>query len=284
LAPLSFWNRSNYKPKSPDTNQLFSDLRSFQFKGLKKTCHFAFMNNRAPDWIEILRFERIEHRDFVFDYWPTYEDHALVDKLCVAIADEYRIRKTLPKHHPKHVSPLKWLKPVCYNAVLTCLHYDLFECLEARIATYNRLKRGLQTERSIFMTGMVGIFAHDVTKVRLEGARHVKTVPLINEKERERMAEEMWWGFRHYATPAELVSFNRQYPLHKAQPPKPREFILDQFHDTIIARRVEEQSIGMRVEEERGGYPDSIENAVAARLDEQSMQLSRKRKDADPDW
>jgi hypothetical protein len=242
------------------------------------------MKNRAPDWIETLRFERIEHRDFVFDYWPTYEDDALVDKLCVAITDEYRIRKSLPKDHLRYVSPLKWLKPVCYNVILTLLHYNLFECLEARVAKYNRLKRGPQKQRSIFMLGLVGIFAHVVVTMRLAGSRKVETVLTITEKERERMAEEMWWGFRHYIAPDELVAFNRQYPLHKAQPPKPREFILDELHDTIIVRRVEEQSIGMRVEEERKGYPDSIENAVAGQLDEQGKLLWQKRNDADPDW
>lgn len=242
------------------------------------------MKNRAPDWIESFSFERIEHRDFVFDYWPTEEPAALVKKLCEVITDEYRIRKALPKGHPKYTSPLKWLKPVCYHAILTTLHYDLFEYLEARIAQYNRLKRGLQTERSIFMTGLVGIFAHDMTYTRLMGAEKFTTPALTSEKSRERMAEEMWWGFRHYITPVELVSFNRQYPLHKAQPPKLRDFLLDELHDTIIARRVQDQFIGMRVEEERGGYPDSIENAVAARLDEQWKQLSRKRQEADPDW
>jgi hypothetical protein len=134
------------------------------------------------------------------------------------------------------------------------------------------------------MTGLVGIFAHDVPKAQLVGTKKVLTPALTTEKERERMAEEMRWGFRHYVTPAELVAFNRKHPLHKADPPMPREYILDEFHETIIARRVDEEALGMRVEEERGGYPEKIERAVEARQIEHWDALRIRSNVFDPDW
>lgn len=237
-----------------------------------------------PDWIESFKFGRLKHRDFVFEYWRTDEPDALIKKLSETITDEFRIRKSLLKDDPQHVSPLKWLKPVCYNAILTCLHYELFDHLRARIEQYDRLRRGPQIERSKFMIGLVGIFAHDVVELRTEGAKKVQAPTLTTEKQRERMAEEMWWGFRHYVTPDELVAFNRQYPLHKANPSKPREYILHDFHDSIISRRVEGEWLGVYVEDARGGYPKVIEQAVEARQNEYWEARRQRSNVVDPDW
>ena len=242
------------------------------------------MVERPPDWIEYLKFGRLEHREFVFECWRTDEPDALVKKLSETITEEFRIRKSLLKDNPHYVSPLKWLKPVCYNAILTCLHYDLFDHLRARNEQYDRLRRGPQIERSIFMIGLVGIFAHDVVELRTEGARKVQIPTLTTEKYRARMSGEMWWGFRHYVTPDELVAFNRQYPLHKANPSKPRDYILDEFHDTIISRRAEGEWLGIDVEDKRGGYPEKIEKAVEARLNKQWKALRRRTNAADPNW
>ena len=94
----------------------------------------------------------------------------------------------------------------------------------------------------------------------------------------------MWWGFRHYVSPAELSSFNRDHGLHLERPQRPADYIVPDLYESIISRRARAYSNCCPVEEHRGKYPDEIEQAVEARLTEQALERSRLSKLFDPDW
>jgi hypothetical protein len=249
------------------------------------------MPKYSLDWLDTFKFERIDRTSFVLDWTTPGEPEALTEQLCLAIVEEYQVRKALPKHHPKFIGGKKWLKPVCYNAILSCLYHELFEQLEFRNERFHRLERGPRKDRSIFMIGLVGIFAHDVPKVLPDG-KLSKT--LIDVKDRNRMAEEMWWGFRHYVTPSELLLFNHRHPLHSARPKPQKDFILPQYYNSIIDRRYNDEGFGGYIDHERGRYPEEIEKMekiINDRLDKRMQKRMQKSSqwaalpdDDDDDW
>ncbi len=238
------------------------------------------MDKRAPDWLTRCEFQRIERKNFVFDYGSRDEADVAIERLCVAITDEYRTRKSYP-------SPLKWLRPVCYNAILTCLHHDIFNDLKARIEKYGRQMRGPQTDRSIFAQGIMGICAHDLARDAVKVQREEEkrqTTALIEDRDRARMAEMMWWGFRHYVAPSELVAFNRKNPLHKAIPENARDYLIPHFYPIIVDRRSDAEAAGIGGEHERGAYPDIIEHEVAERMDAYWQEVQKRSAEPDEDW
>ena len=237
-----------------------------------------------PDWIETFQFQRMDRPDFVLDCLDPSAPNQIVEKLSLAITEEYRARRTLPKLHPQFVSPLTWLKPLCYNAILSCLHHDLFDQFEARNALYGRFKRGPTVDRSIFMTGLVGIFAHDLPVLQLTDNKKVLSDTLTSEKERERLVAAMWWGFRHYITPGELNAFNRKYPLHTADSKLPLTYIVPELYNSVIARRALGEEFNGFIDHERGRYPDEIEQAVNALLDKREQARRQRPARPDPNW
>lgn len=134
------------------------------------------------------------------------------------------------------------------------------------------------------MTGLVGIFAHDRPRVVQVEHKRVLTGTLTDERERKRMAEAMWWGFRHYRTPAELSSFNHHQAVHLARPKPSADYIVPELFKSVVSRRAQAMADGCPVEEVRGCYPVEVERAVEALLDEQARARSRRSNVLDPNW
>lgn len=254
------------------------------------------MQNRPPEWLESLQFDRIDRGRFVFDVVSWDESQSAIDQMAMAITDELKVRKRLRPGHPQFQGQLKWLKPVCYHAIICCLHNDAFDALERRIEKHQRFVRGADKDRSVFSTGLMGIFAHEES-LPIEQTRRLDTEKpegqkvsartkrkmIIDEKSRHRMAEEMWWGFRHYVEPAELVQFNRTYPLHRNQT-LPRDHLAPELFEQIISRRLDFDLWGGDLEEYRGAYPEAIEAEVNVRYAALNDHRRSLRKTPNPEW
>lgn len=234
-----------------------------------------------PEWTEAFSFARINRADYVLEDWPADDAEAAVERLALAITGEYLVRRKLPWRHPDYVRPKNWLKPVCYHAIQTCLRLELFEALEARIAKFHRLLRGPSRERSVFMIGIMGIIAHDLSG---SGAEGELPKSIIDERERKRMADEMWWGFRHYIAPSELASFNRKFPLHRAKPQPHKDHVEQELYDLVIDRRGSPKMLPGDIEHERGWYPDEIEVAADLKSKERWQAILEMRQSEDDNW
>ena len=196
-------------------------------------------------WLADFEFARIDRRGYALEDWAEIQPESAVESLSRAITDEYRVRKALPRDHPQYVSPLKWLKPVCYNAILTCLHYELFEALAARNEKHRRLRSGPLTDRSIFMTGLVGIFAHDVPKILPENKY---SSCLTTVEQRNRMAREMLWAYTHYIAPSELLEFNRKSACRRSEAEQSRKAVVPTIGDFVIVRHLAAQiAVGKQI-------------------------------------
>ncbi len=237
------------------------------------------VTTEAAHWIETFEFERLGRSNFVLDFADDDEAQSAVDRMADAVIDEFRIRKALSRFDPRDVAPLKWLRPVCYHAILHCLHADLFEFLEVRLEHHGRLVRGPKCERSVFMVGIVGIFAEDKPRIGSDG-KLVK--PLTDEKDRMRLADQMWWAFRHYAQPKEILQFNRRFSLHRQASKPPKDFLFRELYQQIIARRGDVEDESRSITFARGAYPDEINRALAER--DEKRRLEWENSDSDANW
>lgn len=258
----------------------------------------------VPAWLESPSIPRLDGFQIVWDV-DLDEPQKGVDALAAAIAREHakrsRLRAAMREREDKLAKAenrlaskrlsmpvaLKWTKPACYHAILACLHWEVFDCLEARAEGHGRLQRGPRVERSFFMTGLVGIFAHVLPKAsrgnrqaRDKGTRAV----FADEKERARMAKDMWWAFRHYVEPAELVAFWRQYRRQLDRLTPYTDALLPQMTDQVIERRALFQCLGSDLEDLRGRYPDSINAEVERRVQFLEEQRGPARRELDEDW
>jgi len=178
-----------------------------------------------------------------------------LDRMCEAITEEVLVRRSLDKKQRPYKSSRKWMKTICYNAILTCMYHGVLEELTDRAERFGRSERGPKANRSIFDDSLMGIFAHE---------RPVDSKELLDRKDRERLAKEMWWGFRHYMEPSELVAFNRRHPLHRDDSTSPDK-IVPSFYNKIVKRKLLFYSFyisGMNVEEYRGRHDKRIEDHV----------------------
>lgn len=229
----------------------------------------------VPDWLEDFGFDRIDRARFEFQSLDFDEERIWPGKLARAITDEFAERMR-QKERPGAEPPLQWLKAVCYNAILTCIHFDLFDDLKARIRRFERGYRGPDGEASIFSVGLFAIFAHELPISR-SGRKWPSSA--IDDKTRERLSEAMWWGFRHYADPTELNVFNRENPLHRKT--LDSDYLETKFFDQIVIRRFSFDHDF--VEGERGSYPPEIEEEVEKLL--HAAKPVRKARPAQPwDW
>ncbi|MBB3941561.1 hypothetical protein GGR39_003241 [Novosphingobium fluoreni] len=232
------------------------------------------MSSNAPSWLKRFTFDRVDRGPFELRldrYVDQISDDEVrlaetLDYMCRAITEEYRVRRALGKNHTQYRSPRKWLKPVCYNAILTCMHLDVIKELAERQERYGRFKRGPKTKRSIFDDALKGIFAHEgpPTAQQLRDPNRPelsKGRELLDRKDRERLANEMQWGFRHYAEPSELNGFNRAFPLHRKNSADPRD-VAPKLYRQVVKRRILFRfwySSG-ETEHYRGRYSDRLEN------------------------
>ena len=184
------------------------------------------MSVDVPDWLEKLSFECLDGSHFEWRLDPDTPESSIRD-LADAITREYaerhnarqRAEEARPARADEGSRPirqhldvpvaLKWLKPVCYNAILTCLHWEMFEELEARSVAFGRLARGPRKGRSLFMRGLMGIFAHTFPPegVEVRATNAGKPFVFVDEKGRKRIVEDMELAFRHYVEPSEFNAF-----------------------------------------------------------------------------
>lgn len=233
-------------------------------------------------WIDAVEFDRLQRGRFTsnkvkFDgsddetSWRRW-----VEQIAIELTREFEVRMCLSKSDPLYVAPLMWLKPIAYNAILSCLRYDYVDLLGTRAQRFSKLQRGPKSERTIFMVGLVGLFGHALP---IYGRTNR---PVLDEKTRMRMANEMWWAFRHYVTPDELVAFNRAHPLHRATPRPDQAYVVPALFEQIVERRASALSDDRFswIEDIRGAYPAIIESAVKAEQDAAHArhEANRKRK------
>jgi hypothetical protein len=205
------------------------------------------MPANAPSWLHQFGFDRLDRSPFEL---RLDEDRVAdsLDRMCQAITDELLIRRALGKEHREYQPPRGWMKTVCYNAIQTCMYHDVLDELADRQERFGRSERGPDADRSIFDDALMGIFAHE---------RPVRGKELLDRKDRERLAEEMWWGFRNYMEPSELIAFNRAYPFHRKGNYAPPDDVAPSLYWKIVKRRFlfrYQYDRGMNVDEYRGAY------------------------------
>lgn len=232
------------------------------------------MTADTTDWLESLSFSSLDGSRFAFSFDWDYPARG-VNRLAEAITRDFNLRRAarrqkqeaakggMKPNEPNTKSEtapaaLKWLKPVCYNAILSCVHFEVFDELEQRIAVHDRLKRGPKAHQDIFSVGLMGLFAHTPTfpSGERQGTAESSTSPLLDDKERSRMAKDMWWAFRHYVEPAELLQFTRKYR------PKLRTMAADEvipeLKDQIARRRALFERLSSDLETFRDEYPHDV--------------------------
>lgn len=224
------------------------------------------MPSKVPNWLETVSFERIRRDRFALVLQD--EDHAAqsLDLIVREIVEELIERKRLSEQKNKErlfehkdqnpqfakevdEMPISWLKSVCYHLILCCLHWEVFDCLKDRLNRFGRMKRGPRVARSVFMVGIMGILAHDSPK---SGRSRDRSAPLTTEKERGRMAQDMWLAFRHYVEPAELGMFFRQNRAG-LETLVSNDDVLPSHRNQIAQRRAFFGHMSSGIEEHRGG-------------------------------
>lgn len=250
------------------------------------------MSVDAPDWLERLSFECLDGSHFEWRPDPDTPEASIRD-LAEAIAREYverhRARQRAEEARPakddagsrpirQHLDvpvALKWLKPVCYNAILTCLHWEMFEELEARSVAFGRLARGPRKGRSLFMRGLMGIFAHTFPPegVEVRATNAGKPFVFAHEKGRKRIVEDMELAFRHYVEPLEFNAFFHQNRAALRQLESDAD-LLNGYLDQVARRRAEFIMMSSSLQDHRELLPtkikllaDAYHDALEAALD-----------------
>lgn len=212
-----------------------------------------------PIWLSQLSFERLDSGHTIESLEPAWDGEAnecpnlemLISKIC----DEHAVRKARSRStaigHGKDEARLPvslnlWLKPICYNIILSYENADMHGVLDRRIGNHGRHSRGTPKNLSIFQIGLMALFAH----------REARSI--LDVRERDRMSRQMWYAFRHYIPPALINGFNCQFPENsrasKSEQPE--------LEPSMISWVVEQRSIWFdmpgELEELRGKYPDEI--------------------------
>lgn len=262
------------------------------------------MSAEVPDWLSAPSFECLNGLSFVWR--PDWElPESSIGNLSFAITQQYAVRQRARRNAEKerkkqtdecsgpvrqHLAvqvALKWLKPVCYNAILSCLHLGMFTELEARAAEYGRLARGPSEGRSIFMIGLMGIFAHVPRTRAFERTNVVNSGGLIfaDEKGRSRIVDDMELAFRHYVEPSEFNAFFHQ---NRAALKRLETGIdlLDSHLDQVAGRRAFFEVLGSELQEYRQGLPAKIKALADLHYDALLSRINAERRLAmvDDDW
>lgn len=258
----------------------------------------------VPNWLERLSFECLDGSHFQWQPDPDMPESSIRD-LAEAIAREFAVRhqarqqaeearetkaaeQSLPvRQHLAVPVALKWLKPVCYNATLSCLQWDMFGELKARTEKFGRLARGPSEGRSFFMTGLMGIFAHTFPPEGVEVRKSAtgKAVAFADEKSRKRMVDDMDLAFRHYVEPSEFNAFFHQ---NRAALGKLESGIdlLDSHLEQVAGRRAIFQVLGSDLQEYREELPDKIKVLAELHYDALVSRIDAERQAAidDDNW
>jgi hypothetical protein len=201
---------------------------------------------QSPEWLEEIAIPRLVGGIRRFPPPGEESDYRQLEEF---IKSEFELRKK--SGEKAHASA--WLKVVCYHAIMAIWHNDGGEeDLQARIAEHKRLKKGpdRKGERTLFDEGLVALFA--------------STPNFLSSTNRERMADPMWYAFRHYIPPALLIGFNHQYPGHRDRDRKGRwrQAIEPALESWIIQQRYLFGDWSFNLESLRGEYNDSIDDKV----------------------
>lgn len=262
------------------------------------------MSIDVPDWVAWPSFERLNGMDFVWRPTPDMPESSVRD-LTDAIVREYsarhqarqraeQAREALEekgarpvRRHLAVLVALKWLKPVCYSAILSCLHWEMFDELEARTEKFARLARGPKKERSLFMIGLMGIFAHTFSPEGVEVRKSAigKAVAFADEKSRKRMVDDMELAFRHYVEPSEFNAFFHQNRPALGQLESGID-LLDNYLDQVAARRAIFQVLGSDLQEYRQELPEKIKVLAELHYDALLSRIDSERQRAidDDNW
>lgn len=189
-----------------------------------------------------------------------------LDRLEVALVEEIKERQSLRLRGliaRDRVDPGQWLKSACYQIILSWYACD-FDCeIDARIEKHNRFVKGEKKERDIFQRGIVGLFATDA-----------KVIP---DTHRSRLADPMWYAFRHYIPPVWLNEFNRKYPGHRAHRADWRQYIEPELEDWVTEQRVASQYRGCPLDAFRATYPPHLEDRVEAAVRKADLTACNRR-------
>lgn len=231
------------------------------------------MQNIFSDPLRIVRFSTFR-KGISETENPSYHSEsedfeAKLDRLCRQITDEFTKRRLAERNRnaaakkgastsesrgekPSKaigLKPLQWLKPVCYQLIVSFLDDELFEHLEARHRRLGRYSKNPKAERDIFSSGIMAIFAHVQQK---------KDAAFLTETERSRLARQMWFAFRHFI-PAPLINgFNEQYPFHAPNRSFSDDHLAPELADWIVERFALEVIRDVDLTSYRGVYPDDI--------------------------
>lgn len=230
----------------------------------------------VPDWLKKLSFQCLDGSHFEWNPYPAIPEssiHELAEAIAREYAERHKARQRAEEARPakadegsrpirQHLDvpvALKWLKPVCYNAILTCLHWEMFEELEARSVAFGRLARGPRRGRSLFMRGLMGIFAHTFPPkgVEVRASNAGKPSVFADEKGRKRIVEDMELAFRHYVEPSEFNAFFRQNRAALRQLKSDTD-LLNGYLDQVALRRAEFSLMRSSLQDHRECLPAEI--------------------------
>lgn len=285
---LFSWRSQNPKVSPWSIAWKHGILRYYQ-NGLK--C----MSVAVPGWLERLSFECLDGSHFVWRPDSNMPESS-IRNLADAIVREYAVRdearqqaKNAQKAKARngcgprrlHLAvpvALKWLKPVCYNAMLFCLHWGMFDELHKRTETFGRFGRGPKIERCDFMICLVGLFAHTFPPAGNGGRKSATGKPLFcaDGKRRQRMVDDMKLAFRHYIEPSEFNAFFHQNRAALRRLESGID-LLDSHLDQVADRYAVFQGLGSDLQDYRQGLPDKIKALAVLRCDELDAALHAER-------
>lgn len=188
-----------------------------------------------------------------------------LDNLASAFAEEYDLRrswKAMRRASPDGRDPLTWLKNACYPVIIAWMAAELWDEIEGRVVAEGRFTRGARkAQPNVFELGIMGVFAkrREIFRVSTSkpgGARD-------QSRDRSRIANAMWYAFRHYIPPELLDGFNMQYPGHRKDGGSaPNMLIEPPLREWVIEHRAHDELLESLTEQYRGRYPRRVEAAV----------------------
>lgn len=202
-------------------------------------------------WLEELTLDRVYLGPWVqplplCGFGPD-EQNPWLEELATQITEELKLRRmlSLTRHFDRPPeSPNQWLKPLCYQIILSCCDSEMLGELEARIERSRRWSRRRPASPTIFQSGLLALFAHDAD--------------ILIERDRSRMAKEMMHGFRNYISPAQLNDFNARYTSSKLSSTNASR-VEPKYHSWIIEQRARFSLSCRHIDSYRGAYPKKIE-------------------------
>jgi hypothetical protein len=185
----------------------------------------------------------------VVEVRPGFKETEL-DRVAKIIVDEYQLRRKNADPRSSNIdglTPSEWLRVTLYGVILVWLDHDEHTLLEDRIPERMAASQSIDASPA-------ALFHRSIAAVLADSGH------LITASERKRMAEPMWYAFRHYIPPELLLGFNHQYPGHRVDYALGLDDLEPSLTEWMKEQRLYALWRGGQLEDYRGDYPPDIDD------------------------